>query len=93
MGAWYLGRYRGIENNFLIDNQAAYLQNWIAQLKNDKQLLIEAASNVQKAVDYILRTCLFWKGGEKSPFLVAYFHFNLGDIPKNYDIIVWGLKK
>lgn len=59
MGAGYLCGYTGIENNFLIDNQAAYLQNWIAQLKNDKQLLIEAASKAQKAVDFILMTCPF----------------------------------
>lgn len=59
MGAGYLCGYTGIENNFLIDNQAAYLQNWIAQLKNDKQLLIEAASKAQKSVDYILMACPF----------------------------------
>lgn len=59
MGAGYLCGYTGIGNNFLINNQVAYLQNWIAQLKNDKQLLIEAASKAQKAVDYILMACPF----------------------------------
>jgi antirestriction protein ArdC len=59
MGAGYLCGYTGIENDLLIENQAAYLQNWITQLKNDKQLIIEAASKAQKAVDYILMTCPF----------------------------------
>lgn len=59
MGAGYLCGFTGIENTHLIDNQVAYLQNWIAQLKNDKQLLIEAASKAQKAVDYILMACPF----------------------------------
>lgn len=59
MGAGYLCGFTGIQNNGLIDNQTAYIQNWIAQLKNDKQLLIEAASKAQKAVDYILMTCPF----------------------------------
>jgi antirestriction protein ArdC len=59
MGAGYLCGYTGIQNGMLVDNQAAYIQNWIAQLKNDKQLLIEAASKAQKAVDYILMVCPF----------------------------------
>lgn len=59
MGAGYLCGYTRIENNFWIDQQADYLQNWISHLKYDKQLLIEAASKAQKAVDYILITCPF----------------------------------
>lgn len=59
MGAGYLCGMTGIQNNRLLDNHAAYIQNWIALLKNEKQLLIEAASKAQKAVDYILRTCPF----------------------------------
>lgn len=59
MGAGYLCGYTGIQSNQLVNNQTAYVQNWIAQLKNDKQLLIEAASKAQKAVDYILMACPF----------------------------------
>lgn len=59
MGAGYLCGYTGIANNQLLDNQAAYIQNWIAQFKNDRKLLIEAASKAQQAVDYILMTCPF----------------------------------
>lgn len=54
MGAGYLCGYTRNENNFRIDQRAAYLQNWISQLKYDKQLLIEAATEAQKAVDYII---------------------------------------
>jgi antirestriction protein ArdC len=37
----------------VIDNSAAYLQNWIRVLKGDSKLLIQAASAAQKAADYI----------------------------------------
>ncbi|RIW13400.1 DUF1738 domain-containing protein [Algoriphagus lacus] len=59
MGAGYLCGFTGIQNKRLVDNQASYIQNWIARLKNDKQLLIDAASKAQKAVDYILNVCPF----------------------------------
>jgi antirestriction protein ArdC len=59
LGASYLCGLTGIQNDRLLDNQAAYIQNWISLLKNEKQLLIEAASKAQKAVDYIRRTCPF----------------------------------
>lgn len=59
MGSGFLCGFTGIQQARLIDNQAAYIQNWIARLKNDKQLLIDAASKAQKAVDYILNVCPF----------------------------------
>ncbi|WP_051315849.1 ArdC family protein [Algoriphagus vanfongensis] len=59
MGAGYLNNLTGIMDRTLLDNSAAYIQNWLAELKNDKQLLIEAAGKAQKAVDYILGTCPF----------------------------------
>jgi antirestriction protein ArdC len=59
MGAGYLCGLTGIQNDRLVDNQTAYIQNWISLLKNDKQLIIEAASKAQKAVDYILMNCPF----------------------------------
>ena len=36
-----------------IPNSAAYLQNWIKVLKGDSKLLVQAASQAQKACDYI----------------------------------------
>ncbi len=59
MGAGFLCGFTGIQQARLIDNQAAYIQNWVSRLKNDKQVLIDAASKAQKAVDYILNVCPF----------------------------------
>ena len=43
----------GIESQTL-DNSAAYLQSWISRLKSDTRLIVSAASQAQKAADYIL---------------------------------------
>tara|TARA_R110002020_G_scaffold292781_2_gene508159 strand:+ start:382 stop:1413 length:1032 start_codon:yes stop_codon:yes gene_type:complete len=59
MGAGYLNNLTGIMDHSLLDNSAAYIQNWLNELRNDKHLLIEAASKAQKAVDYILNECPF----------------------------------
>ncbi len=59
MGAGFLCGFSGIQQARLVENQAAYIQSWIARLKNNKQLLIDAASKAQKAVDYILNVCPF----------------------------------
>lgn len=59
MGAGFLCGLSGIQEARLIDNQAAYIKNWVSRLKNDKNLLIDAASKAQKAVDYILNVCPF----------------------------------
>jgi len=42
----------GIEQRIL-ENSAAYLKRWIAQLKSDSRLLVSAASHAQKAADFI----------------------------------------
>jgi antirestriction protein ArdC len=36
-----------------LDNSAAYLRTWIARLKSDSKLIVQAASAAQKAADYI----------------------------------------
>jgi antirestriction protein ArdC len=38
----------------VIDNQAAYIQGWLAKLRSDKRLVVIAAAQAQKAADYIL---------------------------------------
>ncbi|MFC6605297.1 zincin-like metallopeptidase domain-containing protein [Ectobacillus funiculus] len=38
------------------DNSAAYIQSWLRKLKDDKTLIVKAANQAQKAVDYILVT-------------------------------------
>jgi antirestriction protein ArdC len=42
----------GIEQKTL-ENSAAYLKTWIARLKSDSRLLVSAASQAQKAADFI----------------------------------------
>lgn len=36
------------------DNSTAYIQSWLRNLKDDKTLIVKAASQAQKAIDYIL---------------------------------------
>lgn len=44
----------GIENEDTIRNNAAYIQNWIRALKNDKRLIVSAAGKADKAVSLIM---------------------------------------
>ncbi|HEY4765855.1 MAG TPA: zincin-like metallopeptidase domain-containing protein [Candidatus Sulfotelmatobacter sp.] len=60
MGAAMLCGTAGIESRTL-GNSAAYLQTWINKLKSDARLIVCAASQAQKAADYILS-----KGGAET---------------------------
>jgi len=60
MGAAFLCGHCGIEQRTL-ENSAAYIQGWLKALKDDRKLLVHAASQAQKAADYILDR----KGGEE----------------------------
>jgi antirestriction protein ArdC len=42
----------GIEQRIL-ENSAAYLKTWLARFKSDSRLLVSAASQAQKAADFI----------------------------------------
>jgi antirestriction protein ArdC len=53
MGAAMLCGVVGIESRTL-DNSASYLQSWINRLRSDSRLIVSAASQAQKAADYIL---------------------------------------
>jgi len=53
MGSAYLCSFTGILNKQIM-NSAAYMAGWVKKLKDDKKLIIKAAGNAQKAVDYIL---------------------------------------
>jgi len=39
----------------VIDNQAAYVAGWLARLRADSRMLVNAAAQAQKAADSILR--------------------------------------
>jgi antirestriction protein ArdC len=43
----------GIEQQ-IISNSAAYIQGWLKALKNDKRLILKAATQAQAAADYIM---------------------------------------
>jgi len=55
IGASFLSGLTGIGEK-VIDNQSAYIAGWLKSLRNDKRLVLSAASKAQKAVDYILNT-------------------------------------
>jgi len=41
-------------SNAVIHNQAAYLAGWLNRLRDDRKLLIHAASQAQHAADFVL---------------------------------------
>lgn len=53
MGASYLACFAGIDNA-VIDNSASYLNGWLNALRKDNKLLLKAASQAQKAVDFLI---------------------------------------
>jgi antirestriction protein ArdC len=53
MGAAMLAGVAGIERRTLA-NSAAYLKSWVDVLRADSRLVVFAASQAQKAADYIL---------------------------------------
>ena len=53
MGAAFLCAEAGISPT-VINNQAAYIQGWLAKLRADKRLVVIAAAQAQRATDYIL---------------------------------------
>jgi len=52
MGAAFLCGQAGIEAT--LENSAAYLAGWLEQLKNDRTMIVQAATQAQKAADFIL---------------------------------------
>jgi len=50
IGSCYLMSYTGILTSD-ISNTAAYIQAWLAKLRNDKRFIIYAAAEAQRAVD------------------------------------------
>ena len=54
IGAATLVKHCGIETSSSFRNSAAYLQNWLQVLKNDKRFIVSAAGKAEKAVQFIL---------------------------------------
>jgi antirestriction protein ArdC len=53
LSAAYLCAEAGI-SPAVLENQAAYIQGWVAKLRSDKRMVVIAAAHAQKAADYIL---------------------------------------
>jgi len=65
LGAAFLCGLSGIEQQKTLDNSAAYIAHWLGKLREDKNLIIRAASQAQAAVDHILGTT--FKSDEDEP--------------------------
>ena len=53
MSAAYLCAEAGI-SPAVIDNEAAYIQDWLKKIRSEKRLVVIAAAQAQRAADYIL---------------------------------------
>jgi antirestriction protein ArdC len=53
LGSSFLCGYVGIDKN-LLENNAAYIQHWIKNMREDNKFIFKAASEAQKAADLIL---------------------------------------
>lgn len=54
LGSAALVHHCGLETKGSFRNSAAYLQNWLQVLKNDKRFIVSAAGKAEKAVNFIL---------------------------------------
>lgn len=54
IGAAALMNYTGTETAKAFRNSAAYIQNWLTALRNDRRMIVYASGAAAKAVDYIL---------------------------------------
>jgi len=52
--ASFLCNHIGLENDALMANHAAYLDSWLSVLRKDVKMAVVAASQAQKAADFIL---------------------------------------
>ena len=53
LGSTYLQEFLGIDMD--LPNHASYIASWLKVLKNDSKAIMTAASQAQKAVDYLLQ--------------------------------------
>ncbi len=54
IGSAALVNHCGIETDYSIRNNAAYIQNWLQVLRNDKRFIVSASAKAEKAVNLIL---------------------------------------
>lgn len=58
IGSAFLMNHIGIETPKTFKNSAAYIQSWLKVLKNDNRFIVSASSKAEKAMKYILGTCV-----------------------------------
>ena len=54
LGASYLVNAAGLEISSSFRNLAAYIQDWLSELRNDKRFIVSATGKAEKAVQMIL---------------------------------------
>lgn len=54
IGSCYILNLLGIETEPCFKNSAAYIQGWLSALKSDRRMLVSAASQSEKAVNFIM---------------------------------------
>ncbi len=54
LGAAFLSNETGILDSVRFENSAAYLASWIQKLENDPRMIVSAASQAQRATDFIM---------------------------------------
>ena len=54
LGAAFLSNEAGILDSVRFENSTAYLGSWIQKLENDPRMIISAASQAQRASDFIM---------------------------------------
>ena len=54
IGSAFLCSMVGISTPDILQNKTAYIQSWLKALEDDKHLIVKAASQAQKAADFIL---------------------------------------
>ena len=54
LGAAFLSNEAGILDSMRFENSATYLGSWINKLENDPRMIVSAASQAQKASDFVL---------------------------------------
>ena len=64
IGACFLMSQTGILTSD-ITNTAAYIQSWLAKLRNDKRFIVYASAQAQRAVDFILNRSDVLAGGKE----------------------------
>lgn len=58
IGSASLVNHCGLESSTSFRNNAAYIQNWLTVLRNDKRFIVSAAGKAEKAVNLILNQSL-----------------------------------